>query len=66
MLPSSPEGGGKGVEGEYQAAINRMDRAMLGAFRLTPLGIVATESGHTMARPLLDYWQARFAQHLHA
>ena len=59
-------GGGKGVEGEYQAAINRMGRATLGAFRSTPLGIVAAESGHTPARPLLDYRQARFAQRLHA
>ena len=59
-------GGGKGVEGEYQAAINRMGRATLGAFRSTPLGIVAAESGHTSARPLLDYRQARFAQRLHA
>ena len=48
-------GGGKEVEGEYQAAINRMGRATLGAFRSTPLGIVASESGHTPARPLLDY-----------
>ena len=59
-------GGGKGMEGEYQVAINRMGRATLGAFRSTPLGIVDAESGHTPARPLLDYRQARFAQRLHA
>ena len=28
--------GGKGVEKEYQLAINRMGRASLGAFRSTP------------------------------
>ena len=59
-------GGSRGVEGDYQAAINRMGRATLGAFRSTPLGIVAAESGRIPARPLLDYRQARFAQRLHA
>ena len=58
--------GSKRVEGEYQAAINRMGRATLGAFRSTPLGIVVAESGLTPARPLLNYRQARFAQRLHA
>ena len=29
--------GNKGVEGEYQRAISRMGRSMLGAFRSTPL-----------------------------
>ena len=32
--------GGKSVEGEYQAAINRVGRATLGAYRSTPLGMV--------------------------
>ena len=49
----------KKVEGEYQRAINRMCRATLGAFRSTPLGIVAAESGLTPARALLDHRQAK-------
>ena len=53
--------GQRGVEGEYQRAINRMARSTLGAFRSTPLGVLAAESGHTPARALLDY---RFAQRL--
>ena len=56
--------GQKGVEGEYQRAINRMARSTLGAFRSTPQGILAGESGHTPARPLLDYRQARFTHRL--
>ena len=44
--------GGKGVEGEYQAAINRMGRATLGAYRSTPLGMVVAESGLVPARAL--------------
>ena len=36
----------------------------LGAFRSTPQGILAGESGHTLARLLLDYRQARFAHRL--
>ena len=47
--------GQRGVEGEYQRAINRMARSTLGAFRSTPVGILAGESGHTPARLLLDY-----------
>ena len=58
--------GKKKVEGEYQQAINRMGRAKLGAFRSTPLGIVAAESGLTPARALLNHRQARFAQRLYA
>ena len=58
--------GGRGVEGEYQRAINRMGRSTLGAFQSPPLGIVAAESGHIPARALLNYRQARFAQRLHA
>lgn len=58
--------GNKNVEGEYQQAINRMGRATLGAFRSTPQGILAAESGLTLARALLDHRQARFAQRLHA
>ena len=54
------------MEGEYQRAINRMGRSTLGAFRSTPLGIVAEESGHIPARALLNYRQARFAQRPHA
>ena len=54
-------GGQKGVEGEYQRAINRMARAALGAFRSTPQGILAAESGLTPALALLDHRQARFA-----
>ena len=56
--------GQRGVEGEYQRAINRMAKSTLGAFRSTPTGILAGESGHTPARPLLDYRKARFAQRL--
>ena len=43
-----------------------MSRATLGAFRSTPLGIVAAESGLTPARALLKDLQARFAQRLYA
>lgn len=43
--------GQKGVEGEYERAINCMERSTLGAFRLNPLGIVACKSGLT---PVLD------------
>ena len=57
--------GQKGVEGEYQRAINRMARSTLGVFRSTLQGILAAESGHTPARALLDYRQSRFVQ-LHA
>lgn len=56
--------GSKGMEGEYQAAINRMGRATLGVFRSTPLGTVAGESGLVPARALLDHRQARFGLRL--
>ena len=56
--------GQKGVEGEYQRAINRMARSTPGAFRSAPLGILAGESGHVPARALLDNRQSRFAQRL--
>ena len=58
--------GQEGVEGEYQCAINRMAGSTLGAFRSAPQGILATESGLTPARALLDHRKARFAQRLHA
>ena len=51
---------GKGVNGDYQMAINRMCRATLGVLRSTPIGIIAAESGLTLARALLDHRQARF------
>ena len=35
-----------GGVGEHQRAINRTGKSTLGAFRSTPLGIVAAESGH--------------------
>ena len=54
--------GQKGVEGEYQMAINRVAREALGSFRFTPQGILAAESGLTAARALLDHRQARFAE----
>ena len=54
--------GRSGMEGEYQAFINRMGRATLGAFRSTPLSIVAGESGLTPARVLLDHRQTPFTQ----
>ena len=38
------------MEREYQRAINAMDRAALGAFRSTPLGIAMAESKLTPAR----------------
>ena len=56
--------GGKGVEKEYQLAINRMGQDSLGAFRSTPRDIVAAESGFTPARAFLNHRQARFAQRL--
>ena len=56
--------GKKGVEEEYQLAINRMSRASLGAFPSTPRGIIMAESGFTPARALLDHRRARFAQRL--
>ena len=56
--------GQKNIEGEYQRAINRMARSTLGAFRSTPQGILAAESGLTPARALLEYQQARFAHRL--
>ena len=56
--------GKKGVEDEYQLAINRMSRASLGAFPATPRGIIMAESGFTPARALLDHRRARFAQRL--
>ena len=39
--------GKRGVAREYQDTISRMGRATLGAFRSTPLRIVAAESGLT-------------------
>ena len=43
-----------------------MARPALGAFRSTPQGILAAESGLTPAQALLYHRQARFAQRLHA
>lgn len=63
MQQSSP-GSQKGKDGEYQAAVSRMGRATVGAFRTTQLGIVATESTLTPARALLDHRQARYPQRL--
>ena len=57
---------GKGVEKEYQLAINRMGRASLGAFRSTPRSTVVAESGFISARALLNHRRARFAQTLPA
>ena len=56
--------GRRGMEGEYQAAINRMGHASLGVFRSTPLGIVTAESALAPARALLDHRQARLALRL--
>lgn len=56
--------GGRGVEGGYQAATNRMGGATLEAFQSTPLGIVAAESGLAPTRALLDHRRARFTQRL--
>lgn len=47
--------GQRGMEGEHQAAINRMRRATLGAFKTTPLGTVAVESALTPARAPLGH-----------
>ena len=58
--------GQKGVEGEYQCAIDCMAKSTLGAFRSTPQGILAAESGLVPARALLGHRQARFVQRLHA
>ena len=55
----------KGLEGEYQKAVNRMGRTTLGAFQSTPLGITA-ESGLTPDRALLNHRQARFTQRRYA
>ena len=54
----------RGVEGEYQRAINRMARSTLGAFRSTPQGILVGESGRTPARLLLDFRQVGFSHRL--
>ena len=43
-----------------------MGRATTGTFQSTPLGIVAAESKMALARPLLDYRRAKFAQRLMA
>lgn len=48
--------------GPVPAAINRMGRATLGVFQLTPSGIVTGESGLTPARAHLNFRQARLAQ----
>ena len=55
--------GKKGVAREYQDAISRMGRNMLGAAQST-LGIVVAESGLTPARALLDHRQASFTRRL--
>ena len=52
------------MEGGYRGAIIRMGKATLGAFRSTPLGLVAAQSGLTPARALLEHRQARFTQRL--
>jgi ribonuclease HI len=49
---------------EYQLAINRMARNVLGCFPSTPIGALAQESNLTPAHPLLNYRQARYAQRL--
>ena len=54
--------GKKGVEDQYQLAINRMARSKLGVYQSTPRSIVMAESGLTPARALLDHRRARFAQ----
>ena len=41
-----------------------MGRASLGVRQITPLGMVAAESGLTLARALLNHTQARFALRL--
>ena len=48
------------MEGEYQAAVNRMRAATLRALQAT-LDILAAESRLTPARALLDHWQAATA-----
>ena len=52
------------MEGEYQAAINRVGRATLAAFQSTPVSIVAAESKLTPAGPVLGDRQASFAPRL--
>ena len=47
--------------GEYQ---NRTGRATPGAFKSTPLGIVAAKCALTPARALRDHRQARFSLRL--
>ena len=47
--------GCKGVEGEYQPALNRTRRSTLGAFISTPQGILAAGSSLAPARALLDH-----------
>ena len=49
--------GKEDVEREYQRAINRMGHSTLSAFRPTPRGIVAGESGLALARALLNHRQ---------
>ena len=62
-MPLVPNGQ-RGVEGEYQRAINRMARFTLGASRSTPQGILAAESGLAPARAPLNHRQSRFTQRL--
>jgi hypothetical protein len=47
---------------DYQLAINRMARGMIGAFPSTSLGPLIAESGLIPAIPLLDHRQSRYAQ----
>lgn len=47
---------------DYQLAINRMARGMLGAFPSTPLVPLLAESGLTPVMPLLDHRQTRYVQ----
>ena len=58
--------GQKGVEKEYQTAINCMGRSTLGTWNSTPRVILTGESGLTPARALLNHHQARFTQRLYA
>ena len=54
------------MEREYQRNISAMGRAILGAFRSTPLGTIMAESRLAPAKPLPDSRQDRYAQRLMA
>ena len=63
LYASEPTWNGRGnVEREYQPAINRISRAVLGAFQTTPRGAIMAGGGFAPAGALSGHRRARFAQ----